>query len=83
MHVTPKQYSCKTMAPRKTNGGEKMTEEEMILLESSKHVSMATSALFYGNAFIVSVLPLCKQNKTFYSCLVFFHIFQGFIGVFK
>ncbi len=63
------------MAPRKTNGGEKMTEEEMILLESSKHVSMATSALFYGNAFIVSVLPLCKQNIMIFS--VFFILFSG------
>lgn len=54
------------MAPKKTaNGGEKITEEEMILLESSKHVSMATSALFYGNAFIVSVLPLCKYVSRF------------------
>ncbi len=48
------------MAPRKSKNGEKMTEEELMLLESSKHVSMATSALFYGNAFIVSALPLCE-----------------------
>lgn len=48
------------MPAKKNEGAKKMTEEELLLLESSRHVSMATSALFYGNAFIVSVLPLCK-----------------------
>ncbi|XP_003384340.1 PREDICTED: translocon-associated protein subunit gamma-like [Amphimedon queenslandica] len=46
------------MPAKKNEGAKKMTEEELLLLESSRHVSMATSALFYGNAFIVSALPL-------------------------
>ena len=50
--------------PAKKNGsggsGKLTKEEELLLLESSRHVSTATSALFYGNAFIVSVLPLCE-----------------------
>ena len=48
--------------PAKTaNKSGKLTkEEELLLLESSRNVSTATSALFYGNAFIVSVMPLCK-----------------------
>ena len=51
------------MPPKKPSGGAtKLTEEELLLLESSRHVSMATSALFYGNAFIVSALPLCRAN---------------------
>lgn len=47
------------MPPKKANGSGKLTkEEERMLLESSRHVSKTTSALFYGNAFIVSALPL-------------------------
>ena len=48
--------------PAKTaNKSGKLTkEEELLLLESSRNVSTATSALFYGNAFIVSVMPLCE-----------------------
>lgn len=62
--VCPSQ--CVGMAPTKkdsANGGSgKMTkEEERLLLESSRHVSGTTSALFYGNAFIVSVLPACES----------------------
>jgi len=47
------------MPPKKTAGGGKMTkEEERLLLESSRHVTKTTSALFYGNAFIIAALPL-------------------------
>ena len=53
--------------PAKKNGsggsGKLTKEEELLLLESSRHVSTATSALFYGNAFIVSVLPLCEPDS--------------------
>ena len=55
------------MAPKKdsnnstSSGSGKLTkEEERLLLESSRQVTRTTSALFYGNAFIVSALPLCK-----------------------
>lgn len=53
------------MPPKKANGSGKLTkEEERMLLESSRHVSKTTSALFYGNAFIVSALPLCELRAT-------------------
>ena len=43
------------------SGSGKMTkEEERLLLESSRQVTGTTSALFYGNALIVSALPICK-----------------------
>ena len=54
------------MAPKKENsnggvGSGKMTkEEERLLLENTRQVSGTASALFYGNAFIVSALPTCK-----------------------
>lgn len=48
------------MPPKASNKSGKLTkEEELLLLESSRNVSTATSALFYGNAFIVTILPLC------------------------
>ena len=49
-----------------SGGSGKMTkEEERLLLESSRQVSGTASALFYGNAFIVSVLPLCEFLSVF------------------
>ncbi len=45
----------------KSGGSGKLTkEEERLLLENSRHVTRTASALFYGNAFIVSALPLCE-----------------------
>lgn len=35
-------------------------EEELLLQDFSRNVSTKSSALFYGNAFIVSALPICK-----------------------
>lgn len=35
-------------------------EEEILLQDFSRNVSTKSSALFYGNAFIVSIIPLCK-----------------------
>ena len=46
--------------PQKSASGKLTKEEERLLLESSKHVTGTTSALFYGNAFIVSILPICE-----------------------
>lgn len=37
-------------------------EEEMLLQDFSRNVSTKSSALFYGNAFIVSAIPICKYN---------------------
>lgn len=52
----------KTQKNGSTGGGKMTKEEERLLLESSRQVSGTASALFYGNAFIVSALPLCEQG---------------------
>jgi len=45
------------MAPTKSS----LThEEELLLQDFSRHVSTKSSALFYGNAFIVSANAVCK-----------------------
>ena len=41
----------------------KQAEEERLLLESSRHVTRTATALFYGNGFIVSALPLCTLTR--------------------
>lgn len=35
-------------------------EEELLLQDFSRNVSTKSSALFYGNAFIVSAIPICE-----------------------
>ena len=35
-------------------------EEELLLQDFSRNVSTKSSALFYGNALIVSAIPMCK-----------------------
>lgn len=41
--------------------GKSLTKEEELLLQDfSRDVSKQSSVLFYGNAALVSVLPLCK-----------------------
>lgn len=40
-------------------------EEELLLNDFSRNVSTKSSALFYGNAFIVSAVPICKSLKSF------------------
>lgn len=37
-------------------------EEELLLQDFSRNVSTKSSALFYGNAFIVSAVPICKYD---------------------
>lgn len=37
-------------------------EEEILLQDFSRNVSTKSNALFYGNAFIVSAIPICKLN---------------------
>ena len=44
-----------------SSGGKQRNEEERLLLESSRHVTRTATALFYGNGFIVSALPLCTR----------------------
>lgn len=41
-------------------------EEELLLQDFSRNVSTKSSALFYGNAFIVSAIPICKLNNPQY-----------------
>lgn len=36
-------------------------EEELLLNDFSRNVSTKSSALFYGNALIVSAIPICKK----------------------
>lgn len=41
----------------------KLTKQEEILLQDfSRNVSTKSSALFYGNAFIVSGIPICESS---------------------
>jgi len=35
-------------------------EEEQLLSDFSRNVSTKSSALFYGSALMVSILPICK-----------------------
>ena len=37
-------------------------EEELLLQDFSRNVSTKSNALFYGNAFIVSAIPICKYS---------------------
>lgn len=39
-------------------------EEELLLQDFSRNVSTKSSALFYGNAFIVSAVPICKYDTS-------------------
>jgi len=40
-------------------------EEEFLLEDFSRNVSTKSNALFYGNAFIVSAVPICKSGFLF------------------
>jgi Translocon-associated protein, gamma subunit (TRAP-gamma) len=49
-------------------------EEELLLQDFSRNVSTKSSALFYGNAFIVSAIPICEcrsnaYGHTAYACV--------------
>lgn len=50
-------------AETSSSGKQKSEEERLLLLESSRHVTRTTTALFYGNGFIVSALPLCGYQR--------------------
>lgn len=55
---------CRTkpiMASKKDKAQKSLTKEEELLLQDfSRNVSTKSSALFYGNALIVSAIPICK-----------------------
>lgn len=45
----------------------KLTQEEELLLQDfSRTVSKKSQVLFYGNALMIAVLPLCKILDIFY-----------------
>lgn len=49
------------MVEKKTSTSSGFTKEEELLLQDfSRNVSTKSSALFYGNAFVVSCSPICK-----------------------
>lgn len=49
------------MASKKDKAQKSLTKEEELLLQDfSRNVSTKSSALFYGNALIVSAIPICK-----------------------
>jgi len=46
-----------------SKSGKKLTKQEELLLQDfSRNVSTKSSALFYGNAVIVSIIPICKWH---------------------
>lgn len=59
-------------------------EEELLLQDFSRNVSTKSSALFYGNAFIVSAIPICEYYTKFYVKLInkLFSCVQGSSGVY-
>lgn len=48
------------MSAKQANKAVFTKEEELLLQDFSRNVSTKSSALFYGNAFIVSAIPICK-----------------------
>ncbi|XP_035697945.1 translocon-associated protein subunit gamma-like [Branchiostoma floridae] len=69
--------SLLTTAVSKMAAGKKLTKEEELLLQDfSRNVTTKSSALFYGNAFIVSAIPIwlywrIHQMDLFQSAVVF------------
>jgi len=56
--VASKLHSSTVMAPTKQNKDKLSREEELLLQDFSRNVSTKSSALFYGNALIVSCIPI-------------------------
>lgn len=50
--------SSATSSPKATKSSQLSREEELLLQESSRNSSTKSSALFYGNAAIVSIIPI-------------------------
>lgn len=53
-------FYCKMGKKDKTEQSLFTKEEEQLLSDFSRNVSTKSSALFYGSAFMVSSLPICK-----------------------
>lgn len=48
------------MAPKGGSGARQQSEEDLLLQDFSRNLSAKSSALFFGNAFIVSAIPICE-----------------------
>lgn len=46
------------MAPKGSN--KQQSEEDLLLQDFSRNLSAKSTALFYGNALIVSAIPICE-----------------------
>lgn len=57
-------------------------EEELLLQDFSRNVSTKSSALFYGNAFIISAIPICKYMTRRLASAAEFWLFIFFVGLF-
>lgn len=49
------------MAPK--GGSKQQSEEDLLLQDFSRNLSAKSSALFFGNAFIVSAIPICECRE--------------------
>lgn len=51
------------MAPKGGSGARQQSEEDLLLQDFSRNLSAKSSALFFGNAFIVSAIPICERGR--------------------
>ncbi|XP_064021267.1 translocon-associated protein subunit gamma isoform X1 [Pogoniulus pusillus] len=58
------------MAPRGGPGGRQQAEEDLLLQDFSRNLSAKSSALFFGNAFIVSAIPIWLYWRIWHMDLV-------------
>lgn len=49
------------MSPKGSN--KQQSEEDLLLQDFSRNLSAKSTALFYGNALIVSAIPICKYHR--------------------
>lgn len=49
------------MAPK--GSAKQQSEEDLLLQDFSRNLSAKSSALFFGNAFIVSAIPICERRE--------------------
>ena len=53
------------MAPKGSN--KQQSEEDLLLQDFSRNLSAKSTALFYGNALIVSAIPICEYQRVWSS----------------
>uniref|UniRef100_A0A8D2LR87 Translocon-associated protein subunit gamma n=2 Tax=Varanus komodoensis TaxID=61221 RepID=A0A8D2LR87_VARKO len=58
------------MAPKGGSGARQQSEEELLLQDFSRNLSAKSSALFFGNAFIVSAIPIWLYWRIWHMDLV-------------